>query len=99
MIHLSCQTLNCGRVLMQSCVIKSDASSADLQCGKCKAVYRVTIILLHEGEKLSCDHKISDIYKDGHEVCGKCGVETKPITTPVKSIEVLDLQGSTIVAK
>jgi hypothetical protein len=47
-INLNCA--NCGFIIHGACITRVDTSSVDAVCSKCKAVYRISIIALHNGE-------------------------------------------------
>jgi len=70
MIGMNCP--NCGLYIGGTSLTKvqDDVSSADAHCPnkKCGAVYRVTIILMHEGQPVDRAKYVSDVNHEIHTV-------------------------------
>lgn len=97
MIQLSC--FNCGRLMTSGAtrnphIRRVDASSVDIDCSRCKAIYRVSITMLHEGDTVDHAKMLAeyahtyDTNGDRAPLCPKSTTApmtiptTKPTTTP-----------------
>jgi hypothetical protein len=68
MIHLTCR--NCGWGLFGKAVMRIDAASVDLTCPRCKAVYRVSAVVIHDGEPQKTEEqsrRLAYTYDENHD--------------------------------
>jgi hypothetical protein len=83
-VNISCP--NCGWVIFGRAITKVDSSTADLQCVRCKAVVRLTAILLHEGQVIDGSVYWYTYDKDNNKIPLNKSQQTGEIAIPTLEI-------------